>query len=332
MFRIESYWATRHALVAALLPLAWLYRAVTSVRRRAYRARWLASHDVGVPVIVVGNITVGGTGKTPLVAWLVEWLVGQGYRPGVVARGYGGTARDLQTVTATSLPEVVGDEPVLLARRFAQRGWTVPLRVAPDRVAAALDLARTCDVIVADDGLQHYRLHRVCEIAVIDGIRRFGNGWMLPAGPLREPLARLHHVDAIVVNGGKTQPGEWDMTLRPTQLVNLADGRVAPLETLRGQYVHAIAGIGHPPRFFATLEGLGAQVMGRVFPDHHRYQPQELAYAEESMLVMTEKDAVKCHAFARPHWWYLTVEAQVDATLGEHIASCLRQAGNRSSL
>jgi len=299
-----------------LLPLSGLFRVLSGLRRQAYRRGLLAATRMPVPVIVVGNITVGGTGKTPLTLWLVRALGSAGYRPGIVSRGYGGRQRGPFAVTPTSDPADVGDEPLMLAQR-AQ----VPVYVGRRRPAAARALLQAhpdTDVIVADDGLQHYALGRDLEIAVVDGVRRFGNGRLLPVGPLRESPCRLDTVDAVVVNGGTT---DWlqvaspiyRMRLEPVRLRRLRDpGDVRALDWLRGRRLNALAGIGHPERFFALLRELGAVVTPHPFPDHHRFRLRDMP---AGTVVMTAKDAVKCAAFARPDDWILEIDAVVDPAL-----------------
>ena len=302
----ELRWLSR-----ALIPLAGLYCAVVALRHLAYRYRWRTAHPLAAPVIVVGNLTVGGTGKTPLVIALVEQLRRDGYRPGVISRGYGGRARHApQTVMAQSDPRQVGDEPLLIAQRSG-----APVVVCADRVAAGRQLLRdhAVDRIIADDGLQHRRLARQVEIVVIDGQRRFGNGHCLPAGPLREPTARLRSVDLRVANG-MSYPGEYAMGLRPGLLTSLCDpARREPLDAWRGRAVHAVAGIGHPERFFSMLEESGLIVIRHPLPDHHPLSAADLDFADAAPIVMTEKDAVKCRALATERHWSLPIEAQLPA-------------------
>ena len=254
MKRLDYYWYTRSPWLVLLTPLSLLYHAITRVRRLAYRTGIFRSTRVSLPVIVVGNITVGGTGKTPLVAWLAEYLRGKGYRPGIIARGYGGAASNWpQQVRPDSDPAVVGDEAVLLAAKTG-----CPVSVAPDRVAAAnaLIAGGDCDVILSDDGLQHYALQRDIEIAVIDGVRRFGTGFLIPAGPMREPASRLQEVDLVVINGlGSEQ--EHRLRMKQGDAHNLLDpDKVSALHDFRSQTVHAVAGIGNPERFFRSLQQL----------------------------------------------------------------------------
>jgi tetraacyldisaccharide 4'-kinase len=285
-------------------PLAALYGAVVRLRRFGYRRGWLRSEKLPVPVIVVGNLTVGGTGKTPLTIALAEALRARGRRPGVVSRGYGGSRREPLLLGERPVAAEVGDEPCLI------RASGVPVAVGRDRPAAArLLLEAGCDVLLADDGLQHYRLARDVEICVIDGARRFGNGRLLPLGPLREPLSRLRGVDFRVCNGGDAGDGEVPMRLEGGVARALADGREQPLAALRGQRVHAVAGIGHPRRFFDSLRAQGIEVIEHPFADHHAFAPAELAFGDDLPLLMTAKDAVKCRGFARDGWWSVPVRA-----------------------
>jgi tetraacyldisaccharide 4'-kinase len=324
---IEHFWYRLRPAHLVLIPLSLLFGAAVWVRRALYARSILRSKRLAVPVIVVGNISVGGTGKTPLVLWLAELLRAQGWRPGIVTRGYGGTQR-VQEVTPDSDPASAGDEPLLLARRSS-----VPVFAGRQRAAAACALLAAhpeCDVLIGDDGLQHYALARDIEIAVVDGERRFGNGWLLPAGPLREPVRRLEQVDAVVLNGGGvlTKPGavQHEMTLHGDSLVNVHDPqRVAVPAAFKDRPVHALAGIGDPQRFFQHLRRLGLTVRPHPFPDHHAFTPDDLAFAQDLPLLMTEKDAVKCRAFARESWWYLPVAAQVDPALATLVLDKLKR-------
>jgi len=305
---VESVWYGGHPLSYALLPWSWLYCGGVGLRRLAYRRAWLRSHRLPVPVIVVGNLTVGGTGKTPLVLWVTDLLRRRGYRPGILIRGYGGSGtRWPRSVNEDSDPFEVGDESVLLARRSG-----CPLVAGADRVAAGERLlaGSECDMIVCDDGLQHYRLWRDLEILVVDASRRFGNGRCLPAGPLREPAARHREADLMVGNGGPC-PGGQVMHLVPGRLVNLGDpGITRDLEELRRQRVTAVAGIGNPNRFFELLRRRGLHVDERPYPDHHPFRREDAASWPPGPVIMTEKDAVKCAEFALPNFWYLPVAAQ----------------------
>lgn len=304
----EAVWYGGHPLSYPLLPASWLYCGLVRLRRLAYRRAWLRSRRLPVPVIVVGNLTVGGTGKTPLVLGVTDLLRRRGYRPGILVRGYGGRGtRWPRLVTEDSDPFEVGDEPVLLARRSG-----CPVVAGTDRIAAGelLLAGFECDLLVSDDGLQHYRLQRDLEILVIDASRRFGNGRCLPAGPLREPQTRRRAVDLTLCNGGPCPSGQI-MHLVPGPLVNLADrGITRSLEGLRRQRVTAVAGIGNPDRFFALLRHQGLHVHEQPYPDHHPCSREDAASWPPGLVVMTEKDAVKCSGFARPDFWYLPVTAR----------------------
>lgn len=325
MKAITDGWYSASGLTVLLRPLSWLYRGVVMLRSAGYRTGLLRRRRVAAPVIVVGNITVGGTGKTPLVIWLVELLRSEGYRPGIVSRGYRGRARHWpQQVRPDSDPEMVGDEPVVLSRRTG-----CPVAVGPDRVAAAEALLRynDVDVVVSDDGLQHYALERDIEIVVIDGVRRFGNRLCLPAGPLREPVSRLARADFLVVNGGTALWGEFPMTMQPGELRNVRqDGIVRSPDSFHGRQVHAVAGIGHPERFFRQLRQLGFTVIEHPFPDHHAFTAQDLAFGDDLPVIMTEKDAVKCRRFCGEDCWYLPIEAQPHERLAPRLLSALREA------
>jgi len=329
--RLTKLWYGADSGPSLLQPLAWLYGAIIYLRRRAYSRGWLTSHRVGKPVVVVGNLTVGGTGKTPLVIWLARQLVARGLQVGIVSRGYGGSVRnEPRLVGETSSWQHVGDEPVLLAH--ATGCATV---VGRDRVAAARTLvARGVDVILSDDGLQHLRLARTCELVVIDGSRGFGNSRVLPAGPLREPISRLAAVDLVVVNGAaehrslqsleSLNPKAVRMTLLPGAAVRVAaQAERRRLEDFRGQPVHGVAGIGNPERFFRDLRGHGLEVIEHPFPDHHAFTPGDVTFAADFPVLMTEKDAVKCVAFAHPRLWFVPTaasfgEAQAREVL-EHV-------------
>ena len=305
---IARIWSGESPLWRLLLPLSWLYGLVSACIRLSYKLGWKKAWRAPVPVVVVGNLTAGGNGKTPVVVWLVEQLQQRGIRVGVVSRGYGGKADryPLLLDNATSTAQA-GDEPVLIHQRTG-----APMAVAPLRSEAvkALLAAHDLQIIVTDDGLQHYKLARDTEIVVIDGVRRFGNGWWLPAGPMRERASRLQSVDAVIVNGGVARPGEIPMQLRPGMAVNLLTGERRDVATLDN--VVAMAGIGHPPRFFATLENCGVHPVKTVaLADHQALSQSAVAVlaSSEQTLLMTEKDAVKCREFAAANWWYLPVDA-----------------------
>ena len=312
---LDRHWQRWTPLTFVLLPLTALYCVLVVLRRWAYRVRLLRRVRVPVPVIVVGNISVGGTGKTPLVIGLVEILRAHGWRPGIVVRGYRGRAATWpQQVTAASDPVEVGDEPVLLARRTG-----VPVIAGPRRAAAAVALlAHGCDIVVSDDGLQHYALERDLEIAVIDAARGFGNGLCLPAGPLRESRARLRTVAAQVVQGA-APTGAWSLRLASEALRALDSERTVSPAELPGTTVHAVAGIGNPERFFASLRVLGFTVLPHAYPDHHRFSARDLRFGDGLAVIMTEKDAVKCRAFAAANVYYLPVRAVLADGFDEFI-------------
>jgi len=281
----------------------------------------LRSVHPGIAVIVVGNLSVGGSGKTPLVLWIAEFLKAHGWSPAIVSRGYGGAGAAPRAATVASEPDEVGDEPVVLARRSGCPVWIGAERV---KVIEALRAQHPeTDVVVLDDGLQHYRLRRDLEIAVVDS-RGFGNGWLLPAGPLREPPRRLRSVDAVVFHGipKSEDPGlkAFAMQLEGEVAHRMSDARERqPLQAWRGQAVHAVAGIGNPSRFFVHVGKLGPRVVPHPFPDHHRFGAGELEFGDELPVLMTEKDAVKLRRHARPNWWVLPVTASLAPAFGDWL-------------
>jgi len=328
--RLQDTWYGEPARGRWLQPFASLFSGIVRARRALYRCRVLGSYRSSRPVIVVGNLTVGGTGKTPFVIWLARQLAARGLRVGIASRGYRGAGGPARRVTRDDTAATAGDEPLLLFQRLAR-----PVAIGPRRSEAVRLLEADCDVIVCDDGLQHYALARDIEIAVVDGARRFGNGRLLPAGPLREPLTRLSKVDAVVVNGtGFELPGAVRMSLVPSAVIAVGGQARRALEDFSGQSVVAIAAIGHPGRFFALLRAHGLRVQERAMPDHAAWTPASAGAGEGRPVLMTEKDAVKCTG---PGWqdaWYVEVESEVDAAsagpLLDRIANAVaaRQQGS----
>ena len=327
------YGASLLAYVAA--PLALVGYGVYWIRRAAYRVGVCPVTRLDVAVVIVGNITAGGTGKTPLVAWLAEALTRAGRAPGIVCRSYRAGARAPGRVHPTSDPRMCGDEAVLLARRQSAPVWS-----GPNRVATALALRRAhpeIDVVVCDDGLQHYALARDCEIAVIDATRGFGNGMMLPAGPLREPRSRLRSVDAVVMHGdapaASDRPGDQRFAMRLTGATFQSvrePGRTAHAAFFAGKRVAAIAGIGNPERFFAHLRCLGILFSAHPFADHHPFEAADLRALDAECILMTEKDAIKCAAFADDRMWALPVAAEASESLAALVIACImRRQGER---
>lgn len=295
--RIERNWYRGAWRNAWLLPLWALVALVVFIKRQLFLAKNKTPNPV--PVLVVGNINIGGTGKTPLIVYLVERARALNINAGIVSRGYGGTAQYPLLVDATTPVQQAGDEPRLLQSRL-----NCPVVVDPKRANAVQELAKQgVDLILSDDGLQHYAMAREAEIIVVDGKRRFGNGWLLPIGPLREPVSRSRSADLVLINGA-------DFVVQATALVNAKTGAQLPLEHLREAQVDAVAGIGNPERFYQTLAQLGAEVSEHSFADHYAFSEQDFSFASrQRMLVMTEKDWVKCREFADDNWWYLQVNA-----------------------
>lgn len=306
---VEKLWYQRNVITYFLRPFSWLFRFLVFLRRNVYRLGLKKTTRFSVPVIVVGNVTTGGAGKTPLVVWLANTLKNQGYSPGIVSRGFKGKSNQWPlAVTSQSDPRQVGDEPVLLANRT-----DCPVVVDPNRVSAVRYLLEhyRCDVVISDDGLQHYALERDIEIAVVDGLRQFGNQLCLPAGPLREPVGRLKQVDFVVCNGGE-RAGWFSMDLKPGDVYNIADSsQQLSLAQCQQTAWHAVAGIGHPARFFLQLERMGLDIEGHDFPDHYAFSQSDLEFHDEKPIIMTEKDAVKCGGFAGRRHWCLPVVAEL---------------------
>lgn len=319
----EALWYGKHPLALCLAPVGWLFAAAALTRKLFYRLRIFPSTRATVPVIVVGNITVGGTGKTPLTIWAAKELKRHGYCPGVVCRGYKGRANQWpQQVRSDSDPAMVGDEPVLLAQRTG-----CPVAAGPDRVAAvaALVAHSGCDVVISDDGLQHLGLCRDIEIAVLDGERRLGNGRCLPAGPLREPAGRLKRVDFVVTNG-RAETGEVGMRTCLGDAASLRDPALRrPLQAFRGRPVHAVCGIGNPTRFFNQLEAAGLETIRHAFPDHHHFLRREIEFEDGNAVLMTEKDAVKCARLASEGQWVVPVDAVLPDSFSKALVEKLQR-------
>jgi tetraacyldisaccharide 4'-kinase len=316
---VLDQWHRQSFTTFLLVPFSWIFRGVTLLRRFWY-TRIKKPVAFNVPVIVVGNITVGGTGKTPLVAWLVEYLKKQGFTPGIVIRGYKGRlpSNVIKQVQADTCSSLVGDEAVLLYQKTR-----VPVVVGQNRVKAAQYLLKHCkkvDVIISDDGLQHYALARDIEIAVIDGQRRLGNGFCLPAGPLRERPARLKSVDFVVVNG-VAQENEYAMRAHLGETVQQVNWphQIQPLANFKGKRVHAVAGIGNPDRFFNMLRAQGIELVEHVFSDHHRFVKADILFTENIPILMTEKDAVKCRNIATNKVWSVPLAVELPPVFCEQL-------------
>lgn len=321
--RIAQYvWYEDVFIATWLTAFSMLFIDIVRFRRFLYRKGFLTSTALPCPVIIVGNLSVGGTGKTPLVIALANYLKQQGFRPGVISRGYGGNHKaEAIQVTASSDPQQVGDETVLIAKQTG-----CPVAVAAKRVEGAQLLLKNtdCNIILSDDGLQHYALKRDIEIAVIDGERRFGNNSCLPGGPLREPLERLNEVDFIIVNGTPAEGREIPMTIKADMAINLRSGEQKPLAEFKGQPCHAIAGIGHPERFFNLLASYGLSIENHSFPDHHVFSAKEINFRDPKPVLMTEKDAVKCTGFVNDKHWYVPVSVHLPDTFYSQLLNLLK--------
>ena len=320
--KLLQIWQDKHGVAKFLRPISWFYCFIVFCRRWAYRLKIKKSTRLSVPVVVVGNLTVGGTGKTPLVVWVANYLKEQGYHPGIISRGYGGKAHHWpQQVRPDGDPVVVGDEAILISRRT-----NCPMAVGPDRVIAGQELLHyhpQCDIIISDDGLQHYALKRDIEVAVIDGQRRFGNAFCLPAGPLREPMSRLKKVDLLVANGTGDK-NELTMQYETSLACNLQDERKSqPLNKFKNKTVHAVAGIGHPERFFTQLEQMGIKVIPHSFPDHHPFTEDDLVFEPKHPVLMTEKDAVKCKRLSASDHWFVPVAVTVQKEFSQQLINLL---------
>lgn len=330
---MQRVWYDGHApwLSLALLPLSWLFGLIVACRRAAYRIGALRRVRLARPVVVIGNVTVGGTGKTPFTIWLATQLLAKGVRVGIVLRGYGGnSAHWPRDVSSDSAPEEVGDEAVLLATR------TSAIVVAgPDRVAAARRaIERGAEIVLSDDGLQHYRLARAREIVVIDGRRGVGNRRLLPAGPLREPVSRLAEADLRVVSwrDGSARPltpvsATIQACARLAEATALVGGETRPLDAFKGSRVHAVAGIGHPEQFFAALQQHGIEVAPHALPDHARLSAADIRFPDQLAVLMTEKDAVKCRTIADQRHWAVRMDVMVSEQDAAAVHAMLDRLG-----
>jgi tetraacyldisaccharide 4'-kinase len=332
--RLQKIWYDQSSSVGLLLlPLSWLFGVLIFLRQAAYTLGLLKSYRLSKPVIVVGNLTVGGTGKTPVVIWLASKLQGQGIKVGVITRGYGGNAQSWpQQVIPSSDPVMVGDEAILIARR------TNTIVVAgPDRVAAGkLAIEAGAEVLISDDGLQHYRLQRDCELVVVDGKRMFGNGYLLPAGPLREPISRLKRASLVLLNqrgdGSSATFTQPSITFRVLlgHMQSLTTGQSRSLAELQGQQVHVVTAIGHPQAFISALEALGMQVLAHLHPDHALFNRADIDFGDQLPVLMTEKDAVKCQNIADSRHWFVSATADFSETDQKKLLDCVQQAIGRS--
>lgn len=327
MKSLDTYWykptALSRLLLLLLLPLSWLYCAVSSFRRKLYLSGFLQSVKADVPVVVIGNIVVGGSGKTPLLIALCQYVKQRGFKPGVVSRGYGGSFSGAKQLTDSDTAELVGDEPLMIYRRTG-----VPVVVSADRASAVEILLANndCDVVFSDDGMQHYRMSRDMEIAVVDADRRFGNGLCLPAGPLRERETRLDDVDLVIYNGGSDTLASY--SLQAVKLNKLGTDSERSLSAFKAgleasKPIHAVAGIGNPSRFFKQLRSLDFEIIEHGYADHHHYQQQDFEGWAQDCIIMTEKDAVKCTELDLADAWYLQVEASFSDVLEAELAARL---------
>ena len=324
---LQQQWRCTTPWHMLLIPLSWLFGALSLLRRLLYKTGLLQAQQLTVPVIIIGNINVGGTGKTPLVIWLAQQLAAHGWRPGIISRGYGGHADTPQAVSAQSDVHMTGDEPRLLAQRVSCPVW-----IGRDRPAAGRALLAAhpqTNILISDDGLQHYALARTVEVIVVDSALGLGNARLLPAGPLRESADRLQQVDAVVIN--QTGARHSSIPMSPHTYVMQLSGldfhhlqhpdRRANAADFSAQHIHAVAGIGHPQRFFDQLTALGLNVIPHAFPDHHPYAATDLDLT--GIIIMTEKDAVKCQPFSTEHMWVWPVQAQLAPEFLPHLLAKL---------
>lgn len=316
---LQDAWYQEKYILPLLIPFSLLYENIVRFRFYLFKTGVLKKTKMPVPIIIIGNITVGGTGKTPLILYLASFFRKEGYKPGIISRGYGGNSKTWpQWVDAQSQAKYVGDEAVLMAKKA-----DCPLVVGPNRVKAAQMLLdkTSCNIILSDDGLQHYALERDIEIAVVDGERGFGNGHTLPCGPLREPLARIQKVDLVIINGEIESANNWathgsiaeiiefTMAISGKIAANLLTKEEKSLNHFSKALCHAVAGIGNPNRFFKLLEGENINLQTHAFPDHHQFTLEDITFEDDQPILMTEKDAVKCIDFAQNKHWYVPIKA-----------------------
>lgn len=321
MLNIDKWWYQDQVKLWPLVPLAWVYEFLMNCRRKLYQCGIFYSKKFPIPVIVVGNITTGGTGKTPLVMHIVELLSKQGWQPGIVTSGYKGNHKKPEEVSKNSNPKLVGDEALVLANRLA-----CPIVVGRKRVEALQTLLEKAQVniVVTDDGLQHYALQRDIEIAVIDGKRRFGNGYCLPAGPLREPKNRLSKVD-FIVNNGENRQGEYPMEYIAGKIYRAKNTKEQQsIDSFRGKTVHAVAGIGNPTRFFELLTRHGINLIPHAYPDHHAFSSKDIHFNDNLPVFLTEKDVVKCFSFVSDHHWVIPIEVAIDPLFDERLLTAIK--------
>ena len=322
---VINAWYQKHLWLYLLLPFSWIFTFLTNRRRRKYLKNQIASFKTDIPVVVVGNINIGGTGKTPLVKYIASKLKERGLKVGIVSRGYGGNFSGTLRVDVKTEYKKSGDEAQMLAN------LNTPLYLDKNRPRAIQNLINEndCDVILSDDGLQHYKMHRDIEIIVIDGSRRLGNGLTFPAGPLRESSKRLKTGNYIINNGGPTEDGEILMTLQPSKFVHLNTGKSYDINKwpMHNQ-IHAVAGLGNPGRFFDTLSQLNFDIERHPFPDHHQFEESDLGFLDHHPIIMTEKDAARCKNFENPRIWYLTVEPKIEESFINDLESRIRSLPN----
>ena len=318
MKSLDKYWYDSNSVSLLLRPVSWLYCFIVRFRKILYSLNIKKSFFTDKPVVVVGNISVGGSGKTPLLIALCDYLQSKGFNPGIVSRGYGGTLTGVKQVMHDTPASLVGDEPLMIYQKTL-----LPVVVGADRVAAVEFLLNNnqCDIVLSDDGLQHYRMKRALEICVVDSLRLHGNGYCLPAGPLREPQSRLENVDIVVYSGvsdaANSQQNSYSLDFVNLRSLNGDEQR--PVSSLMGKTVHAIAGIGNPSRFFQQLRDNGLTVTEHAFSDHHKYKKSDFSEWGNSCIIMTEKDAVKCRGLSLNDAWFVEVKANFSVSLKKQL-------------